>query len=490
MSNHLFPAMVSKSPLASRFPLPVLVIVFALILVLVPRAALAANYTWINSGGGFWTGNTAAREASYGTPTPGSSGPLGTDNLAMTSASSLALQNSGATLSGGLNRAINTLSSTVAGANIASGATSADVGFTSLTVNGDITVSNSGNSLTFFNSTAAPTTAGAMTVSVAGNVTIAAGTSLYLGLIQDTGVPTGGNNYGSYLNGFTANSTEVGKGQVNVDGKLMLNRNTTAVTLGDVNVGAAGVVTLTGAGASDTAHSGTFNKTIQARSLTGSGIVENSIVVSGTGSASSTATLVLNTLATTDATFSGILRDGSGTDAVLNVTVSGSGQQRFTGDNTYSGTTLVSAGTLLIDGAQSGAGLVTVESGGTLGGSGSIAGSLNLLAGADFVFSLTETLTVNGDTVSFGGFGISNLIGLDSSVDLGTYTLINGTATFDFTNVLNFGAENAVSLGGGKSAYFQAGSFQVVVVPEPTSALLLLMGAASFWATRRRFRRA
>lgn len=492
MSNHPPLGMGVKSPLPARRSFSALAALFGLIFLLAPRPALAVDYTWINSGGGFWTGNTAAREAGYGTPTPPSSGPLGTDNLTITANGTLALQNSGTTLVGGMNRAINNLSSSVAGANIASGATNAGVGFTSLTVNGDISLSTSGHSLTFYNSGAAPTTSAAMTVSVAGNVNIAAGTSLYLGLIQDTGIPTGGNNYGSYLNGFTANSTEVGKGQINVDGKFMLHRNTTSVTLGDVNVGSAGVVTLTGIGAADLGQSGTFNKTIQARSLTGSGILENSIVITGTaaGPTSSNATLVLNTLASTDATFSGILRDGAGSNATLNLTVTGSGQQRLTGDNTYSGTTLVSAGTLLIDGAQSGTGTVTVESGGILGGGGSIGGSLSLLAGGQFVFSLTETLTVNGASVSFGGFGIDSLVGLDSSVGLGTYILIDGTAAFDFTNVLNMGVENAVSIGGGKSAYFQSGSLQVVVVPEPTSALLLVMGAAGLWATRRRVGRA
>lgn len=326
-----------------------------------------------------------------------------------------------------------------------------------------------------------------MTATVEGNVAIGAGASLYLGLIQDTGTPTGGNAYSSYLNSFTANSTVVGKGQINVNGKLMLNRSTTNVTLGDVNVGSTGVVTLTGAGTSDLAHSGTFNKTINARSLTGSGIVENSLVTTGTdGATTSTATLALTTLASTDATFSGILRDGSGTDATLNLAVSGSGQQRLTGNNTYSGTTIVSAGTLLIDGAQSGTGLVTVQSDGILGGDGSIAGSLSLLAGADFVFSLTDTLTVNGASVTFGGFGISNLVGLDSSVGLGTYTLINGSATFDFSNVANFGAGNAVSIGAGKSAYFQSGSLQVVVVPEPTTLALLAGGLAFTLLGRRR----
>lgn len=84
------------------------------------------------------------------------------------------------------------------------------------------------------------------------------------------------------------------------------------------------------------------------------------------------------------------------------------------------------------------------------------------------------------------GFGISDLVGLDSFVALATYTLIDGTATFNFANVSNFGAANAVSIGGGKSAYLQAGSLQVVVVPEPTTMALLAGGLGMLFLRRRR----
>ena len=94
--------------------------------------------------------------------------------------------------------------------------------------------------------------------------------------------------------------------------------------------------------------------------------------------------------------------------------------------------------------------------------------TLTFDAGADFVFSTTTTLDVAG-VVTFGGFGIADLVGLDSSVAVGTYTLIDGTGTVDFTNVINVGMANAVSLGGGKSAYLKSGSLEVVVtaIPEP-----------------------
>jgi hypothetical protein len=53
-----------------------------------------------------------------------------------------------------------------------------------------------------------------------------------------------------------------------------------------------------------------------------------------------------------------------------------------------------------------------------------------------------------------------------------TYTLIDGAATIDFTNVANLGLANAVSIGEGKSAYFESGSLNLVVIPEPSAALL------------------
>jgi autotransporter-associated beta strand protein len=61
---------------------------------------------------------------------------------------------------------------------------------------------------------------------------------------------------------------------------------------------------------------------------------------------------------------------GDGTVAQI-----GSGTTTLSADNTYSGPTVVSNGTLRINGIHSGAGLITVA-GGTLGGTGSVAGAL------------------------------------------------------------------------------------------------------------------
>jgi hypothetical protein len=121
-----------------------------------------------------------------------------------------------------------------------------------------------------------------------------------------------------------------------------------------------------------------------------------------------------------------------------------------------------------------------------MGGDGVIGGGLTFDAGSFLVFNPAETLTVNGSTVSFGGFGVANLFGLSSATPNGSYTLIDGLADFGtYANVSNFGLENAYNLGAGKSAYFSAGSLNLVVVPEPSSMLLLSLSCVAISRRRR-----
>jgi fibronectin-binding autotransporter adhesin len=195
--------------------------------------------------------------------------------------------------------------------------------------------------------------------------------------------------------------------------------------------------------------------------------------------------------------------------ASANLTKTGSGTATLSGNNTYGGNTLVDGGTLLLSGTGSlaasqtisiaaGAALdvsavdggLSLAGGQAIGGAGMVLGDLSFASGSKIVFSLTETLTVSGGTVSFEDFGLSDLVGFDSSVALGSYKLMAGDAVFDFANISNFGAGDAFDLGDGKFAYFSAGSLDVNVVPEPSvwSLVGLCVGffLSRFWLMPRR----
>jgi fibronectin-binding autotransporter adhesin len=164
----------------------------------------------------------------------------------------------------------------------------------------------------------------------------------------------------------------------------------------------------------------------------------------------------------------------------------GAGQLILSGNNDYLGDTEVTAGELLVNGDQSAAtGTITVSLDAVLGGDGTVGGNIVFADGAKFLFDAAATLTANGTLVDLGNLSVANLIGLDGTVAEGIYTLIDGTATFDFTGVQNLGLANAYDLGGGKSAYFQEGSLDLVVIPEPATVGMLGLGALMTLMIRR-----
>lgn len=167
----------------------------------------------------------------------------------------------------------------------------------------------------------------------------------------------------------------------------------------------------------------------------------------------------------------------------------GAGTLTLSGNGNSVGSILVSAGTLYVTGALTSSGTVSVTGTGSIGsgdaGSG-ITGNVNIADGG--TLDITQGLLTlgSGTTLSFGGFDFGDIIGFDvNTAALGTHTLVLGDFTLDSTNLAHFGANNALELGGGRSAYFTQGSLAVVVVPEPGVALLGSIGLLALLRRRR-----
>lgn len=212
---------------------------------------------------------------------------------------------------------------------------------------------------------------------------------------------------------------------------------------------AAGVTVLGGAGTGDLTFTGNWN----------AGSIDKTLTVDS---------VTVDLQGDFNKTVNPLTKDGDGT-LVISGNASSFGQ-----------TLNVTEGSVFIDGTlgSAGNGSITAASGTIIGGNGTVAGNLTIDAGGLLVFDTASTLDIAGTVNLDNSFGVDSLVAADGSaivwsfINDGTYTII-GTTLSDFSNIGNFGSANAADIGGGRTAYFQNGSLELVVVPEPASYALL-----------------
>jgi autotransporter-associated beta strand protein len=207
---------------------------------------------------------------------------------------------------------------------------------------------------------------------------------------------------------------------------------------------------------------------------------------------------------------------GGGT---IGLTKLGTGALTLTGTNPYTGGTTVSVGTLLVNntsGSGTGTGTVSVSSGATLGGNGTISGAttingilapgnsigtLNITANTtwagaatagaatDWKFELgagntADLLNITGNLLKDTVAGSAFRFDFAASTATGTFKLIDWSGSTGFSST-DFSYTN---LGGGNTGTFafNGSQLELTVIPEPATWALLALSMTTVMVLRRR----
>ena len=176
--------------------------------------------------------------------------------------------------------------------------------------------------------------------------------------------------------------------------------------------------------------------------------------------------------ANSDETFRGIINNwsagGSGHSGTVSIVKVGTGVWRLTGANEYSGTTQVKAGRLVVNGAHSGTGQVSVMTGGELAGKGSVAGRVAVFDGS---------ILVAGDTLINGtGLTLNNGLSMKAGSVLQCPIYCNGTSS----------KANRITLKGNvdiNDAVLYVDMNDVSSIPDDRGFVLLSLGSATVTGT-------
>lgn len=149
--------------------------------------------------------------------------------------------------------------------------------------------------------------------------------------------------------------------------------------------------------------------------------------------------------ANTDETFRGVIDDydqAHSHPGKTSIEKQGTGDWRLTGKNIYSGTTTVTAGTLIVNGQHTGTGAVTVRKGAVLAGKGTLAGTVTISNGA--ILQVGDTLTTDKGLTFNGGLKLSEgaILRLNDAMMEADYEegeeikVFTGTVTGTFADIL------------------------------------------------------
>ncbi len=346
-----------------------------------------------------------------------------------------------------------------------------------------------------------------------GSSNFTGGFFLNQGTVSVASIPDGGTNSPLGAN------TRINLGKDNNDGILIYTGSGNS-TNRDVRIG--GPSAASGTGGSTILNDGTTGAltfTATTFNIAQTGIVFNRTLTLG-GSNTSAANEI-----------QGIIQNNTASTGLVSLVKSGNSTWNLSGSNTYTGPTTVNQGTLRVNGTHTGASTYTVNTGGTLGGTGTITtagnagvtvaaggklapgasigtltmnlgtGSLDIsgavaaassqsmqfeigATGDKVVLSGTTGLNIGTGVLEFNDFTFLDVNGITT----GTYTLFDSSTTITGTlgGTLSGTFFNGIS---GNIAFANSNQdivLNVTVAPEPSSLTLLGLGAMGLLKRRRR----